>query len=108
MPTDQILALLIAERDKLNRAIEVLQGPTKHRGRPPKNLLNGTISTAISEPAQPAKKKRRKFTAAQRKLQSEKLKAHWAAKKKAVAKPQSKAASKQKRTANSPSLKRRF
>jgi hypothetical protein len=26
MPTDHILALLIAERDKLNRAIEALQG----------------------------------------------------------------------------------
>jgi hypothetical protein len=37
MPTEQILTLLIAERDKLNRAIEALQGPTKRRGRPPKN-----------------------------------------------------------------------
>jgi hypothetical protein len=35
MPTDQIVALLITERDKLNRAIEALQGPTKRRGRPP-------------------------------------------------------------------------
>jgi hypothetical protein len=32
MPTEQILALLIQERDKLNRAIEALQGPTKRRG----------------------------------------------------------------------------
>jgi hypothetical protein len=37
MPTEQIIALLIAERDKLNRAIEALQGPVKRRGRPPKN-----------------------------------------------------------------------
>jgi len=29
MPTDQIITLLIAERDKLNRAIEALQGPSK-------------------------------------------------------------------------------
>jgi hypothetical protein len=34
MPTDRILALLQAERDKLNRAIEALDGP-KRRGRPP-------------------------------------------------------------------------
>jgi hypothetical protein len=31
MPTDQIVALLIAERDKLTRAIEVLQG-ARRRG----------------------------------------------------------------------------
>ena len=31
MPTDQILYLLIAERDKLNRAIEALQGRAKRR-----------------------------------------------------------------------------
>jgi hypothetical protein len=27
MPTEHIIALLVVERDKLNRAIEVLQGP---------------------------------------------------------------------------------
>ena len=34
MPTDHIVALLIAERDKLNRAIEALEGtktPSTHR-----------------------------------------------------------------------------
>ena len=31
MATDHILALLIAERDKLNRAIDALQGPVKRR-----------------------------------------------------------------------------
>jgi hypothetical protein len=37
MPTEQILALMVAERDKLNRAIEALSGGTapKRRGRPP-------------------------------------------------------------------------
>ena len=35
--TDHILALLIAERDKLTRAIEALQRPSKPLGRPPKN-----------------------------------------------------------------------
>jgi hypothetical protein len=42
MLTDQIISLLIAERDKLNRAIEALQG-TKRRGRPPKS---GIVLTA--------------------------------------------------------------
>jgi len=79
MPTDHIVALLIAERDRLNRAIEVLQG-TKRRGRPPKNALAAGIASA-AEPA-PARKKRT-FTAEQRKAQAKRMKAYWAAKKKA-------------------------
>jgi hypothetical protein len=98
MPTEQILALLITERDKLDRAIEALQGPTKRRGRPPKNPLATPLTAA--EPAQPVKKKRRRFTAAQRRQQAERMKAFWAAKKTA-AKPQSKAASKPKKAAKS-------
>jgi hypothetical protein len=97
--TDHILALLLAERQKLDLAIRALQGPIKRRGRPAKNAVNGAMPTAAFEPAQPTIKKRRKFTAAQRKLQSKRLKAYWAAKKKAAAKPQSKAVSKQKKTA---------
>jgi len=38
MPTEHIVALLIEERDKLNRAIEALQGPLRRRGRPPKGV----------------------------------------------------------------------
>jgi hypothetical protein len=94
MPTEQILALLIAERDKLTRAIEAIQGPTKRRGRPPKNPL--TAATASHEPAQ---RKKRKFTAAQRKEQSQRAKAYWAAKRKAEAKAQPKAARRPKKTA---------
>src|ERR1700723_3513100 len=97
MPTEYILALLIAERDKLNSAIEALQGPTKRRGRPPKNSLAAALTAP--EPVQPAKKKHRKFTAAQRKQQAERMKAYWAAKKKAAAKHQSKAANKAKKSA---------
>jgi len=80
MQTDQIVALLIAERDRLSRAIEVLQGPPKRRGRPPKNAVAGVTAVAVS-PA-PAKKKRT-FTAAQRKEQAARMKRYWAAKKKA-------------------------
>jgi hypothetical protein len=80
MPIDNIVALLIAERDKLNRAIEALQGPTKRRGRPPKNAV-AAVSAPVGSPA-PARKKR-KFSAAQRKEQAKRMKAYWAAKKKA-------------------------
>jgi hypothetical protein len=34
MDTHQITALLIAERDRLQAAIELLEGPSKKRGRP--------------------------------------------------------------------------
>jgi hypothetical protein len=56
MPNEQILALLLAERDKLNRAIEALGGP-KRRGRPPgarntpkrKRTLSAAARRAIAE-----------------------------------------------------------
>jgi hypothetical protein len=104
MSTDHILALLLAERDKLNRAIDALQGPTKRRGRPPKNPVAATAD--YSDPAMPdwvkpasAKKparKKRKFSAAQRKAAGERMRQMWA-KKKAAAQP--KAAKKTKKTA---------
>jgi hypothetical protein len=75
MPTDQIIALLIQERDRLNRAIEALQGPTKRRGRPPKTSLTAAAPSPTA--------KKRTFTAAQRKQQAERMKNYWAAKKKA-------------------------
>jgi hypothetical protein len=67
---EQIVALLAAERDKLNRAIEVLKGPIRRRGRPPKNPL--------AFPATPARTKPKARTAAQRKAQSERMKIYWA------------------------------
>jgi hypothetical protein len=82
MPTDQILSLLVAERDKLNRAIEALQDGVKRRGRPPKNPLAGTPPTA----APALKKHGRRFSAAQRKAASERMRLRWAAKRKAEAK----------------------
>jgi hypothetical protein len=108
MPTDQIVALLIAERDKLNRAIEALGGPTKRRGRPPKNPVAAAVDyndptmpdwVKPASARQPAVKKRgRTFSAYQRKKQAERMKAYWAAKKKAEAKPQPKVAKKTKKT----------
>jgi hypothetical protein len=35
MDTDQIVALLIGERDRLSGAIDALQDPAKRGGRPP-------------------------------------------------------------------------
>ena len=82
MPIDQILYLLIAERDKLNRAIEALQGSAKRRGRPPKNPLMVASPAVASAPT----RKRRRQSAAQRKAQAERMKAYWAAKRKKQAK----------------------
>jgi len=70
MATTDILSLLIAERDRLNRAIAALQGKdTGGRG---------------GEGASPARKKRqsRRRSKASRKAQSERMKAYWAAKRK--------------------------
>ena len=81
MDTTQIVALLVAERDRLTKAIEALQGASaaKRRGRPPKNLL-GTVAAPVAESAKPPK---RNQSAASKKAQSEKMKAYWAAKHKA-------------------------
>lgn len=77
-----ILQLLIAEREKLDRAIAALGGSgVKRRGRPP-GSKNAVVTANGASPA-PARKKR-VFTAAQRKQQAQRMKAFWAAKKKAA------------------------
>jgi hypothetical protein len=78
MPTEHIVALLVAERDRISRAIEALQGP-KRRGRPPKNPL--AVLAALPTPVS-AKKKRGGMSAAARKAQSERMKARWAKRRK--------------------------
>lgn len=83
MATEQILALLTAERDKLTKAIEALSGTAKRRGRPPKNPTAIAASAPAPAKAAPAKKKGRTFTAAQRKAAAERMRQRWAAKKKA-------------------------
>jgi hypothetical protein len=74
MPTEHIVALLTEERDRLSRAIEALQGAVKRRGRPPKS----SVASVAAAPA----RKRKARSAAQRKAQSEKMKAYWAQRKK--------------------------
>lgn len=81
MNTEHILALLISERDKLNRAIEALGTPVKRRGRPPKNPL----TVALTGPAHTATKRNR-LSPAKRKAQSERMKAYWAKRKKQATK----------------------
>jgi hypothetical protein len=77
MPTEQILTLLISERDKLNRAIEALGEPVKRRNLPAKRTSKTPVAKAP---------KRRTFSAAQRKQQAARMKAFWAAKRKAAGK----------------------
>jgi hypothetical protein len=83
MATDHILALLVAERDKLNRAIEALGTPAKRRGRPPKSA--SATPQATPAPAKKARKKR-SFSAEQREAQALRMKQYWAKRKKGARK----------------------
>lgn len=74
MQTEEIVKFLIAERDRLNSAIQALQGPSKRRGRPARNEENS--------PAAVPRKRRKRRSAEQRKAQSDKMKKYWAARRK--------------------------
>jgi hypothetical protein len=73
MPIDHILSLLITERDKLTRAIEVLQG-TSRGGRPRKSA----VPTIDSAPTPNHTRKRPRWTAAMRRAASERAKVAYA------------------------------
>jgi hypothetical protein len=75
MPTDHILSLLVSERDRLTRAIEVLQGTPRRGGRPRKSAT----PTADSARATNHTRKRPRWNAAQRRAASERSKSMWAA-----------------------------
>lgn len=62
-----VLALLIQERDRLNRAIAALEGEPKRRGRPPRWLQ---------------KRARPRMSAAARKALSRRMRAYWALRRK--------------------------
>jgi hypothetical protein len=80
MPTDHIIQLLTAERDRINAAIDALGGATtKRRGRPLKNPLANAPSWVTGKKPE---RKKRKFSAAQRKAQAAKMRAYWKNKKK--------------------------
>ena len=69
MPTEHIVALLIAERDRLNRAIEALQGPAQRVGRPSKS----------QPPSDKTGRKKRHVSAAARRKMATAQKRRWAA-----------------------------
>jgi hypothetical protein len=73
MQTEQIVALLIAERDRLSRAIDALQGPAKRPARPP---AAANRAVAVTPPA--ATPHRRKLSAAGRKAIAEAARKRWA------------------------------
>ncbi len=74
-----VLKLLIAERDRLERAIAVLQGTAPRRGRPPGRR------SAKKVVAKRARQKRTMSPEARRRM-SERLKAYWAKKRRAAKK----------------------
>ena len=74
-----VLELVIAERDRLDRAIAVFEGTAPRRGRPPG-------SGRKAAPAPRKKRGRPPMTAAQREVASKRMKAYWAAKRKAAKK----------------------
>jgi hypothetical protein len=78
MPTEQIVALLIAERDKLNRAIEALQGSIKRRGRPPGQGKATASSVAATSTSKSVRSKRMLSTAG-RKAIADAARKRWAA-----------------------------
>jgi len=74
MTTEQIVSLLILERDKLNRAIEALGEPVKRRGRPVKEAQAQPTPATVA----PAKKRKRKLSAAGRRAIIAATKKRWA------------------------------
>jgi hypothetical protein len=74
MPIEQIVALLLAERNRLDAAIQALQGPAKHRGRPP-----GRKASAPKFSASAPNARKRKLSAAARKAMANAAKKRWAA-----------------------------
>ena len=82
MPIDQVVSLLIAERDRLDRAIQILHdGGAKRRGRPPKNptLKHPSVPDGV-KPASAATPVHRKriMSAAGRKAIGDATRKRWA------------------------------
>jgi hypothetical protein len=71
MPTDHIVVLLIAERDKLNAAIEALQGTSKTAATKKPTVSETTVAVAP--------RKKRHVSAGARKRMAEGQKKRWAA-----------------------------
>jgi len=76
--TDQIVALLIAERDKLTRAIDALQSSTgvKRRGRHPRPLR--AVCRCFNASRCFEHQRRQGWNAARQAAHSAQMKAYWA------------------------------
>jgi hypothetical protein len=74
MEIERIVALLVGERNRLDAAIQALQGPMKQRGRPP-----GKRPSAPSPSAPAIVGPRRKISAYGRKAMADAAKKRWAA-----------------------------
>jgi hypothetical protein len=74
MQTEQIVALLVAERNGLDAAIQALQGPVKRRGRPARKK-----ASAAAAPASVPIKRKWTMSAAGRKAIANAARKRWAA-----------------------------
>jgi hypothetical protein len=84
MPTDQILSLLIQEKDKIDRAIAALQG-TPRAGTARRTVKHTGSADTTTAPA-PNHTRKRRWTLAMKRAAAERAKAVWAKKRKAAAK----------------------
>jgi len=78
MKTEQIVVLLIAERDRLSRAIDALQRPAKRPGKTPGAATKRVSATSPAIASAPVARKRT-MSAAGRKAIAEAAKRRWAA-----------------------------
>lgn len=86
MTTNEIIKTLIAHRDRLNIAIDALQGGavTKRRGRRP-------VKSSAPAPVAKRRRRRRIFTKAQRWAIAARMRQYWAKRKKKAGKGNRKA-----------------
>jgi len=82
MQTEQILALLVAQRNRYDAAIQALQGSSPRRGRPRGKKAPASAPAAPASASAPAKapaKTKHKISAAARKAMADAAKRRWAA-----------------------------
>jgi hypothetical protein len=83
MEIQQIVSMLVSERDRLSRAIDALGG-SKHRGGPRKKAATTPVQASAPSVSEPATRKRKPMTAAQKKAHSARMKAFWAKRRKST------------------------
>lgn len=78
MQTEQIVALLITERNRLNAAIEALRGPT-HQNSPALKAPAAAAAAAAAPAPAPVRRRKGRLSAAGRRAIGEAAKKRWAA-----------------------------